>query len=147
MNKKELVKIIQEVVRLEIKKLGPELVRSALLESLQAPSEKQPTKIHRPAISNLVIQEESASPKRQVAEKQLIQFSTNPILNQVLNETRGGIPQEQTDQGVSVKDLIENTPKEVLSENAAIQSVATALNRDYRQLLKVAEEKAKKNRP
>jgi hypothetical protein len=99
MNKKELVKIIQEVVRLEIKKMGPELVRSALLESLQAPTEKQPTKIHRPAISNLVIQEESSSPKLQVTEKPLIQFSTNPILNQILNETRGGVPQEGIGHG------------------------------------------------
>lgn len=147
MNKKELVKIIQEVVRLEIKKLGPELVRSALLESLQGSNEKLTTKIHRPDISNLIIQKEASGPKRSVVEKPQMQFTTNPILNQVLNETRGGVPQEESDMGISVQDLVANTPKEVLSENSAIQSVAAALTRDYRQLLKVTDEKAKKNRP
>jgi hypothetical protein len=43
--------------------------------------------------------------------------------------------------------LLQTRQKEVLSENPAIQSVATALTRDYRQLLKATDEKAKKNRP
>jgi hypothetical protein len=42
---------------------------------------------------------------------------------------------------------VANTPKEVLSENVAVQSVANALTRDYRSLLKAVDEKAKKNRP
>lgn len=148
MNKKELVKIIQEVVRLEIKKAGPELVRTALLESLQPQSEKSEPKIHRPNIPNLVIKEEKTFLDEPVDEaKPMIKFSNNPVLNRVLNETKGGVPQEGSDVGVSVQDLVANTPKEVLSENVAVQSVANALTRDYRSLLKAAEEKAKKNRP
>jgi hypothetical protein len=147
MNKKELVKIIQEVVRLEIKKMGPELIRSALLESLNPQSEKPQPKIHRPNIPNLVIEEETFLDAPITEKKPMVKFSNNPILNQVLNETRGGVPQEGSDTGVSVQDLIANTPKEVLHENVAVQSVAAALTRDYRSLLKAAEEKSKKNRP
>jgi hypothetical protein len=148
MQKKELIKIIQEVVRLEIKKMGPEIVRNALLESLQPNAPAATPKIHRPNISNLVVEEAPVYLKEDVVEqKPMKKFSNNPILNQILNETQGGVPQEGADTGVSVQDLVANTPKEVLSENVAVQSVANALTRDYRSLLKAVDEKAKKNRP
>jgi hypothetical protein len=148
MQKKELIKIIQEVVRLEIKKMGPEIVRNALLESLQPNTSSAAPKIHRPNISNLVVEETPVQLKENIVEqKPMKKFSTNPILNQVLNETRGGVPQEGADTGVSVQDLLANTPKEVLSENAEVQGVANALTRDYRSLLKAIDEKSKKHRP
>ena len=148
MQKKELIKIIQEVVRLEIKKMGPEIVRNALLESLQPNAPAATPKIHRPNISNLVVEEAPVDSKEDVAEqKPLKKFSNNPVLNQILNETQGGVPQEGADVGVSVQDLFANTPKEVLSENAEVQGVANALTRDYRSLLKAIDEKSKKHRP
>ncbi len=148
MQKKELIKIIQEVVRLEIKKMGPEIVRNALLESLQPNTSSAAPKIHRPNISNLVVEETPVQLKENIVEqKPMKKFSTNPILNQVLNETQGGVPQEGADTGVSVQDLFANTPKEVLSENAEVQGVANALTRDYRSLLKAIDEKSKKHRP
>jgi hypothetical protein len=148
MQKKELIKIIQEVVRLEIKKMGPEIVRNALLESLQPNTSSAAPKIHRPNISNLVVEETPVQLKENIVEqKPMKKFSTNPILNQVLNETQGGVPQEGVDTGVSVQDLLANTPKEVLSENAEVQGVANALTRDYRSLLKAIDEKSKKHRP
>ena len=148
MQKKELIKIIQEVVRLEIKKMGPEIVRTALLESLQPNTSSAAPKIHRPNISNLVVEETPVQLKENIVEqKPMKKFSTNPILNQVLNETQGGVPQEGADTGVSVQDLLANTPKEVLSENAEVQGVANALTRDYRSLLKAIDEKSKKHRP
>jgi hypothetical protein len=148
MQKKELIKIIQEVVRLEIKKMGPEIVRNALLESLQPNTSSAAPKIHRPNISNLVVEETPVQLKENIVEqKPMKKFSTNPILNQVLNETQGGVPQEGADTGVSVQDLLANTPKEVLSENAEVQGVANALTRDYRSLLKAIDEKSKKHRP
>jgi len=150
MNKTELSNIIREIVRSELKNLGPELVREALLESLQGRSEIPTlTEKRRPAAAR--------SPYEAKPVKELKQYSTDPILNKILNETAGGVPQEL---GTTVPDfgaemMTEDVPvpptfptnisREALNENKDLAAVAKALTRDYRSVLRAADEKAKRN--
>ena len=75
----------------------------------------------------------------------ILTFSSNPILNQVLNETVGGIPQESAEP--TAIDTLQSLPKAVLAENKEVAAVANALTRDYSKLLKAVDAKAKAKRP
>jgi hypothetical protein len=74
-------------------------------------------------------------------------FTKNPLLNQVLNETVGGIPTEEQTSTPSAIDVIKTLPKEALNENKEVAAVANALTRDYSKLIKAADAKAKAKRP
>jgi hypothetical protein len=74
-------------------------------------------------------------------------FTNNPVLNQVLNETVGGIPLEETASTPTAIDVIKSIPKEALNENKEVAAVANALTRDYSKLLKAVDAKAKAKRP
>ena len=87
------------------------------------------------------------APIKQVPVQAPRTFSSNPIFNQILNETVGGIPDESSASVPSVIDTIKNMPKEVLAENKDIAAVANALTRDYSKLMKAIDSKAKSNRP
>ena len=151
MTKPELIEIIREVVKAELRNVGPMLVREALLESLQGNTES-------------IAPRPVTTPQRQAAPKQLaeirqprkeVKYSNNPILNQILNETDGGVPSGPGDGMVpsvdftpnssalvppdgtrSILDVIQNAPPEVLNENKEIAAVTSALTRDYRSVLK-----------
>jgi hypothetical protein len=144
MQKSELIEIIREVVKAELRVIGPTLVREALLESLSG--EKQPlTESTKP--SRVVgIQEVRKAPQAPSQPKEKKKYSTNPILNDILNETSGGIPTEQQVLA-SAPDLTAHIPEKMLTENTEVQGVVKALGRDYRALIRAADEKAKKNRP
>lgn len=134
MNKNELVEIIREVVRSELKNIGPSLVREALLESLGGtPSSQVNESIQeqpRPAIRR---QSPVAAPKKEV------KYSSNPILNQILNETSGGIPGESGP--MALPSLEDSIPQEVIAGNAEVAGVLKATKRDYRSLLKAMDKK------
>ena len=74
MTKKDLIKIIREAVRIEVKK---EVKKIFINE--------EPT----PKLENMISSKVS-KPKKQ---KQ-IKYTKDEVLNKVLNETRGGIPQQ-----------------------------------------------------
>ena len=73
MTKKELVKIIQEAVRREVKKE---------VEKIFIKEESSPT------LESMISKPEVSEPKKQ------IKYTKNETLNKVLNETRGGLPQQ-----------------------------------------------------
>ncbi len=79
MNKKQLIKIIELVVRKEVKKQVNEIFinenksDSLNLKSLTEEELKQPIR------------------KKQTRKKEPVQYSSNPVLNKVLNETVGGL--------------------------------------------------------
>lgn len=144
MNKKELIEIIKEVVRAEIRSSGPEMVREALLESLQS---KQNGLVEGQTFQMKRSQPPLHTERPQVQpQRQQRVFSTDPVLNKILNETSGGVPSEEEAMVMS-QDLTSHIPKEVLAENKDLAAVASALTRDYRSVIRAADEKAKKNRP
>lgn len=147
MTKKELADIIREIVREEVKETLPTLMLEVL-------SEKAATSPARKASTSPVIREAVRTTVATESARPIKKFSNNPILNAVLNETRGGVPAENSVPMAStelsksntvVESLTAHIPQEVIAENKEVQAVVGALTRDYRSLIKAADAAAKKN--
>ena len=84
MKKQELIKIIELVVRKEVKKQMNEIfIKEENTSSLTE------------LVSTPLIENEIKEPvrKRQIKPKKEVQYTSNVALNKVLNETVGGVPQ------------------------------------------------------
>lgn len=148
MKKNELVDIIRTLVKEEVHNALPQLLMEVLAEKMTEnssailESRKQPeaTPAKKPnfnvGLDEPVRKQPAPTPKM---------YSKNPILNQVLNETVGGVPVEESTP--SAIDTLQSLPKEVLAENKDVAAVANALTRDYSKLLKAVDAKAKAKRP
>lgn len=145
MKKNDLIEIIRVAVKEEVNNVLPQLLMEVLaermVESRPSVSEsKIPTQPpqqfvrRKPAVSL-----EGPLKMSPVAAPKM--YAKDPILNQILNETRGGIPTEDETNSESAIDQINSLPPEVLSENKDVAAVANALNRDYRSLLKAVDSK------
>ena len=146
MTKKDLIKIIREAVRIEVKK---EVKKIFINE--------EPT----PKLENMISSKVS-KPKKQ---KQ-IKYTKDEVLNKVLNETRGGIPQQGKEEyptlGGGAFDTSRMTelmgygkPDEVPRDMVAVDTmkkagvtseqvpehVTNALTRDYSDLMKAMNKK------
>ena len=148
MNKKELVEIVRTVVREEINNALPQYLMEVLAERITAQpiivEEKIPVQVSAPRKNSSVTFE---APLKKAPVQAPRTFSSNPIFNQILNETVGGIPDENSASVPSVIDTIKNMPKEVLAENKDIAAVANAMTRDYSELMRAMDAKAKSGRP
>jgi len=148
MNKKELVEIVRTVVREEINNALPQYLMEVLAERITArpviTEEKEPVRASIPINKPSVTFE---APVKKAPVQAPRTFSSNPIFNQILNETVGGIPDENSASATSVIDTIKNMPKEVLAENKDIAAVANAMTRDYSKLMRAIDAKAKSGRP
>ena len=143
--KEQLPALIKETVRAEVKKL--------IAESKQPAKPKNTGLSMAKAMMEDGIIEESIS-NNLVPQKQ---FSKNPMINQILNETRGGIPQGdggfrtmsfgQGDMGSIVGktaiaekmgygDLAKGPSPTGLGVNTGVAELDKALNRDYSELVK-----------
>ena len=156
MKKQELIKIIELVVRKEVKKQMNEIFikdndSSSLTELVSAPAPK-PKKVQKP--------------------KKEVQYTSNEALNKVLNETVGGVPQgeggyETMGGGIydssKINDILvkesgygnPETVKEKKREIAAVDSikkagvnvdqvpdhVTNALTKDYSKVMKAIDQK------
>ncbi len=158
MKKQELIKIIELVVRKEVKKQMNEIFikdndSSSLTELVSVPTPKPTKKVQKP--------------------KKEVQYTSNEALNRVLNETVGGVPQgesggyETMGGGVfdssKINDILvretglgnPESVKEKKREIAAVDSikkagvnvdqvpdhVTNALTRDYSAVLKAIDQK------
>jgi len=149
MKKNELVDIIRTIVKEEVHNALPQLLMEVLAEKMTEnsatilESNKTPTTKQKSPNFNVGLEEP--------LKKQPIQapkmFTKNPLLNQVLNETVGGVPTEEQTSTPSAIDVIKTLPKEALNENKEVAAVANALTRDYSKLIKAADAKAKAKRP
>lgn len=141
MNKSELTEIIRNIVREEVEKSLPKVLVEILASKVndrETISERL-APIHRPVSAPpvrkkpLVSFDEDRPP---VMSRPEVKFSSNPVLNSILNETRGGIPTEQEVESASVLDTLDQLPN-----TAEVQGVAQALTKDYRSLLKAMDKK------
>lgn len=150
MKKTELVDIIRTIVKEEVHNALPQLLMEVLAEKmtensaaiLESRRQSEQTSPRKPSFD--VGLEEPV--KRQPVSAPKI-YTKNPILNQVLNETVGGVPLEEQSAVPSALDVIKTLPKEALNENKEVAAVANALTRDYSKLLKAVDAKAKAKRP
>jgi len=142
--KEQLPALIKETVRAEVKKLIAEGKQTA---------KSQPIGL---SMAKAILEDDTIieSVKEKVEQKQ---FSKNPIINQILNETRGGIPQGdggfrtmnfgQGDMGsiagrtavadkMGYGDMIKGPSPTGLGVNTGVAEIDKALNRDYSELVK-----------
>jgi len=161
MNTDKLLKAIQILIKEELKVQLPALIKEGVkaeMKKMLAES-KQPAKPKTTGLSMAKAMlddeliEESVSTKV-VPQKQ---FSKNPMINQILNETRGGIPQGdggfrtmsfgQGDMGsiaggtalaekMGYGDMAKGPQPTGLGVNTGIAEIDKALNRDYSELVK-----------
>ena len=142
--KEQLPALIKETVRAEVKKL--------IAEGKQ-PAKSQPIGL---SMAKAILEDDVIveSVKEKVEQKK---FSKNPMINQILNETRGGIP--QGDGGFRTMnfgqgDMSSIVGKTALAEkmgygemakgpqptglgvNTGVAEIDKALNRDYSELVK-----------
>ena len=142
--KEQLPALIKETVRAEVKKL--------IAEGKQ-PAKSQPIGL---SMAKAILEDDVVmeSVKEKVEQKK---FSKNPMINQILNETRGGIPQGdggfrtmsfgQGDMGSIVGktaltekmgygDMAKGPSPTGLGVNTGVAEIDKALNRDYSELVK-----------
>lgn len=142
--KEQLPALIKETVRAEVKKL--------IAEGKQ-PAKSQPIGL---SMAKAILEDDVVmeSVKQKVEQKK---FSKNPMINQILNETRGGIPQGdggfrtmnfgQGDMGSIVGktaiaekmgygEMARGPQPTGLGVNTGVAEIDKALNRDYSELVK-----------
>ena len=142
--KEQLPALIKETVRAEVKKLIAEGKQTA---------KPQPIGL---SMAKAILEDDTIieSVKEKVEQKK---FSKNPMINQILNETRGGIPQGdggfrtmnfgQGDMGsiagrtvvadkMGYGDMARGPQPTGLGVNTGVAEIDKALNRDYSELVK-----------
>jgi hypothetical protein len=161
MDTDKLLKAIQILIKEELKEQLPALIKEGVKAEMKKmlAEGKQPAKPKTTGLSMAKAMlddeliEESVSTKV-VPQKQ---FSKNPMINQILNETRGGIPQGdggfrtmnfgQGDMGSIVGktaiaekmgygDLAKGPSPTGLGVNTGVAELDKAFNRDYSELVK-----------
>lgn len=140
MKKSELVEMIRQIVREETVNVLP----SVLLEIMNS----------KPVVK--------ATSKPQTVVRQPVKaktervYSTNPVLNKILNETQGGVPQQNDYRSLMNTEMIGKAGETVsipstdingrpVDPAAVPEFLVEALTKDYSALLKATDKKAKAN--
>ena len=160
MDTDKLLKAIQILIKEELKEQLPALIKESVQKEVKRllSEGKQPVQPKNTGLSmaKAILEDDAVieSVKEKVAQKT---FSKNPMINQILNETRGGIPQGdggfrtmnfgQGDMGSIVGktaiaekmgygDLVKGPSPTGLGVNTGVPELDKALNRDYSELVK-----------
>jgi hypothetical protein len=162
MNTDKLLKAIQILIKEELKEQLPALIKESvqkevkrlLSEGKQPAPKKESTGI---SMAKAILGDEPIIESVQQKEVGLKTYSKNPMINQILNETRGGIPQGdggfrsmnfgQGDMGSIVSrtavaekmgygDLAKGPQPTGLGVQTGVAELDKALNRDYSELVK-----------
>lgn len=146
----QLKQIIREIVHEEIQKELPSLIPSVLSEILTG--KKQSSEKHESEDFFSSLKKEDNSSKQVKTPKK---YSTNPLINQILNETEGGVPQEASygqqmlppvqkmpSQKLNIKEQPVSSASPVLNEETKAQA-EIGIFKDYRKLMKAVDTKKK----
>lgn len=137
----QLKEYIVKIVKNEVRTVIREEIRGYLAEAFSKPSNQLVSESPKTFIDeSMDILEPVASVP--TTPKKVIQYTKNPILNQILNETSGGVPQEGSlvsMLGGPERSITESIIPETAPE--PVKKVAAALTRDYSALLKAVEQK------
>ncbi len=143
MKSNELKEIIRTVIKEELDKTLPTLIPKVLTEIL---SGKQSNVIQSNQINKTPVQESVQKPK------EVKKYSSNPVLNEILNQTVVKIPNEgsmagldsnfksQAFAGMQINETVE-TPQPVAPVTEEQGKVMNVLNRDFRSLMKAVDKK------
>lgn len=151
MKTNELKSIMRGIIQEELKTMLPTMIPQILTEIL---SNNVKTNIRE----NSKSQEVSSSPTETQSAKTFKKYTTNEMLNKVLNETVGGVPKEGSFVGYSspltktenissfesqisqLNESIEQPPTPVNKEQSKVMNL---INRDFRSLMKAVDKKKK----
>jgi hypothetical protein len=160
MDTDKLLKAIQILIKEELKEQLPALIKESVqkeVKRLLSEGKKPVQKNTGLSMAKAMMEDE---PIVESVEQTVVpqkQFSKNPMINQILNETRGGLPQGdggfrtmnfgQGDMGsiagrtavadkMGYGDLAKGPSPTGLGVNTGVPELDKALNRDYSELVK-----------
>jgi len=151
-----LKEIIRKIVQQEVKAVLKNELRTCLAEILltQDGKKSQLKETSSTKMQDLIEQEQVEEQPTPVPKK-FVKYSNNDVLNQVLNETTGGVPREGQYVGLSEGfnpiggnvSVISDTESPVQVPEVApkeVKSVYQAMTRDYSKLMKAIDKKRNK---
>jgi hypothetical protein len=142
--KKTVQQEVRSVVQSELKRQLAEIFSK---EVIQAKKKSADSDLEQQILKELDVMNESDVVEEQVKPtKKFVKYTSNPMLNDILNQTTGGVPQEGSmvsmmgGYGGGTQEVITETK---VPENAPepVKSVYNAINRDYRSLMQAVNKK------
>ena len=146
MKSNELKEIIRAVIREELDKTLPTLIPKVLTEVLSGKQSNTIQSNESTITTKTVVKESVQKPK------EIKKYSSNPILNEILNQTVVKIPNEgsmagldssfksQAFSGMQMNESVE-TSQPVAPVTEEQGKVMNVLNRDFRSLMKAVDKK------
>ena len=146
MKSNELKEIIRSIIKEELDKTLPTLIPKILSEVLSG-RQSSTIQSNQPIVSTKTVVKESVQKPKEIKK-----YSSNPILNEILNQTVVKIPNEgsmagldssfksQAFAGMQMNESIE-TPQPVAPVTEEQGKVMNVLNRDFRSLMKAVDKK------
>lgn len=142
--KEFIKKTVQQEVRNELKIQLAEIFSKEVIKAKKKSSDSD---LEQQILSELETMNESTVVEEPVKSvKKFVKYSNNPMLNEILNQTTGGVPQEGS--MVSMMGGYGSNNQEVITETkvpenapAPVKGVYSAMNRDYRSLMKAVNNK------
>ena len=148
--------IIRAIVKEEVTKLLPVLVPKIMTEAFNERIKNVPVINEKNSFFDELSNELAGNTVSQIPTKPVVKqkktYTSNPILNDILNETEGGIPQEQSYGApipnfnkLQAANLNINTPQPqttIINEETKAQA-KSGIFKDYRKLMKAVDNKRK----
>ena len=146
MKSNELKEIIRSIIKEELDKTLPTLIPKILSEVLSG-RQSSAIQSNQPIVSMKTVVKESVQKPKEIKK-----YSSNPILNEILNQTVVKIPNEgsmagldssfksQAFAGMQMNESIE-TQQPVAPVTEEQGKVMNVLNRDFRSLMKAVDKK------
>lgn len=169
MNAQKFKQFIKQIVREELQKALPEMVSKVLSENKVNQVQSDPEYDSADSFFNELKKELGGAPLvTKQKPKETRKFSNNPVLNQILNETQGGVPKETLPPHLNemfmkperqALNIVDNTTKKknpvpAFEQEAITTNVSPALLteetkaqaqlgvfKDYRKLMKAMDKK------
>jgi len=145
--KKTVQQEVRSVVQAELKLQLAEIFSKEVIQSKKKSSDSD---LEQQILKELDVMNESVVVEEPIKPtKKFVKYTSNPMLNDILNQTTGGVPQEGS--MVSMMGGYGNSTQEVITDTkvpenapAPVKGVYSAINRDYRALLKAVDSKKSK---
>ena len=146
MKSNELKEIIRSIIKEELDKTLPTLIPKILSEVLSG-RQSSTIQSNQPIVSTKTVVKESVQKPKEIKK-----YSSNPILNEILNQTVVKIPSEgsmagldsvfksQAFAGLQMNESVE-TSQPVVPVTEEQGKVMNVLNRDFRSLMKAVDKK------
>ena len=143
--KKTVQQEVQRVVQSELKLRLSEIFSREVIQSKKKSSDSD---LEQQILKELDTMNESVVADEQVKPpKKFVKYTNNPMLNDILNQTTGGVPQEGSMVGMiggyggGGSDQIITETKVPENASEPVKSVYSAVNRDYRSLMVAVNKK------